>query len=350
MSAPVLLNALVHHANPPSADRLPLIFLHGVFGNANNWAGILRRLHPGYTTVSMDLRNHGASPHTPRMDYPSMAADVLATLDHLGIGRCSVVGHSMGGKVAMALAHLAPQRFASVVVEDIAPVAYSDRYSNMIAALLAAPDSLMLSRQQIHDALTPHVPNPQTLAFLMQNYRRGETRWAWRCNLVAIRDSLADLLGFPDFEPLGARTAMQAEAATDRVDSMRTVGTVESEDSVGPEGPVKPKDSVGPEGTLKPKEIMGPENTEDLTGAADMTGVGGSGDTADKAARNAAPKLIPRVTLIAAGPRGLAHDAAGHQAFLQHFPQGEIVTIPEAGHWVHVDAPEAFEACLLRAI
>ena len=335
MSAPVLLNALVHHADPPSADRLPLIFLHGVFGNANNWAGILHRLHPGYTTVSMDLRNHGASPHTPRMSYPSMAADVLATLDHLGIGRCSVVGHSMGGKVAMALAHLAPQRFASVVVEDIAPVAYSDRYSNMIAALLAAPDSLMLSRQQIHDALTPHVPKPQTLAFLMQNYRRGETRWAWRCNLVAIRDSLADLLGFPDFEPLGAQTAMQAEAATDRVDIM---GTVEPEDSVGPEGPVNPK------------EIMGPENTEDLAGAADMTGVGGAGGTPDTDGRNTAPKLIPRVTLIAAGPRGLAHDAAGHQAFLQHFPQGEIVTIPEAGHWVHVDAPEAFEACLLRAI
>lgn len=311
MSSPVLLNALVHHAEHPQADPLPLIFLHGVFGNANNWAGILRRLHPGYKTVSMDLRNHGESPHTPRMSYPTMAGDVLATLDQLGIERCSVIGHSMGGKVAMALAHLAPQRFRAVVVEDIAPVAYSDRYSSMISALLAAPDSLMLSRQQIHDALTPHVPNPQTLAFLLQNYRRGETRWAWRCNLVAIRDSLDDLLGFPGFAPLGGPAAVETEGATDRVDIV---------------GSVKPERTLYPEGSVKPER------------------------TADPYARDTAPKTVPRVTLIAAGPRGLAHDTAGHQAFLRHFPQGEIVTIAEAGHWVHVDAPEAFEAHLLRAI
>src|SRR5258708_2378614 len=102
----------------------PVILLHGLFGAARNFGTVQRALSPLFRVIAMDARNHGASPHAPGMRYPTIATDVLETLDTIGIERAAVIGHSMGGKSAMTLALMAPERVGRLLVADIAPVPY----------------------------------------------------------------------------------------------------------------------------------------------------------------------------------------------------------------------------------
>ena len=97
------------HATETGAGP-PLCLLHGLFGRAQNFGALVRRLSGKHRVISLDLRNHGASPHIAGMAYADMAADVVHILRKMGALPCSVVGHSMGGKVAMAAALSAPAR------------------------------------------------------------------------------------------------------------------------------------------------------------------------------------------------------------------------------------------------
>jgi len=110
----------------------PLVLLHGLFGSLDNLGGIARRLEDQWQIHGLDLRNHGGSPHTETMDYPAMAADVIAYLDSQGVQQANILGHSMGGKVAMQLALSYPDRVRSVIVADIAPVTYPPRHDAVL--------------------------------------------------------------------------------------------------------------------------------------------------------------------------------------------------------------------------
>src|SRR5689334_18272867 len=101
-----------------------VVLLHGLFGAARNFGTAQRALSPLFRVIALDARNHGASPHAPGMSYPALATDVLETLDALGVSRAAVIGHSMGGKTAMTLAVMAPERISRLLVADIAPAAY----------------------------------------------------------------------------------------------------------------------------------------------------------------------------------------------------------------------------------
>ena len=96
-----------------------LLMMHGLFGSLGNLGWQSRELAKDFAVVGLDLRNHGASPHSDVMDYPSMAADVIEFMDDNDIAQCKLFGHSMGGKVAMQVALLAPQRVSRLVVADI---------------------------------------------------------------------------------------------------------------------------------------------------------------------------------------------------------------------------------------
>ena len=101
-----------------SGEGPPLVVLHGLFGSARNWQAIARRLAADWRVLALDLRNHGESPWDATMTYAAMAGDVLAFLDARGIERAAVLGHSMGGKVAMTLALSQPARVAALAVAD----------------------------------------------------------------------------------------------------------------------------------------------------------------------------------------------------------------------------------------
>lgn len=176
----------------------PVVILHGLFGSARNWASIARRLAERRRVVALDLRNHGASPWTDDMTYPAMAADIRDVIAPLG--RCAVVGHSMGGKVAMATALLYPGLVERLAVVDIAPVPYTGRqHGDYIRAMQAVDLAGTQRRAEVEEALRPGVDDPAIRAFLLQNLAPDETGGLrWRLNLAVLGGALPDIMGWPD--------------------------------------------------------------------------------------------------------------------------------------------------------
>lgn len=177
----------------------PLLVLHGLFGQGGNWTSIARRLAARRRVLLADLRNHGDSPHDPRMDYPAMAEDLAALIGGEG-GRMDVLGHSMGGKAAMLLALTEPARVGRLVVVDIAPVSYPPSFRPYAEAMAAIPLAPGLRRAEADAALAEAVPEGGVRAFLLQNLKLGEGAPRWRCNLPVITAALETISGFPALE------------------------------------------------------------------------------------------------------------------------------------------------------
>jgi len=172
----------------------PLLLIHGLFGSADNLGGIARLLEADFHTISVDLRNHGRSPHSSIMNYSVMAEDVLGVLNCLEIERAHVLGHSMGGKTAMQLALDHPDRVNKLVVADIAPVSYEHHHAIIIEGMRAVADAAPNSRNAAQEILAGFEPEPAILTFLMTNWRRGENgTWGWRVNLDVIEQNYASI-------------------------------------------------------------------------------------------------------------------------------------------------------------
>jgi esterase len=176
----------------------PLVLLHGLFGSSANLAGLARRLKDDFHCVGLDLRNHGASPHAPAMDYATLARDVLETADHLGLGELRLLGHSLGGKVAMAAAAEAPGRVRALAVLDIAPAAYPRLMSEPVLGILRALDLAGISSRAEADArLAERLPDPRLRQFLLQNLVRDAGGLRWRIDLAALEAASPELADFP---------------------------------------------------------------------------------------------------------------------------------------------------------
>ncbi len=193
--APLLLQATEYGAGPPVA------ILHGLFGSGRNWASVAKRLGAHYRVIAVDLRNHGASPWAETMAYPEMADDVRASLSALGHRRFALLGHSMGGKVAMVAALRYPDTVERLIVADIAPVAYRARHSRLAAALRALDLAGVLRRAEADARLQAAVPDPAERAFLLQNLVFEDGAARWRINLEAIEREMPTLIGFPAMPP-----------------------------------------------------------------------------------------------------------------------------------------------------
>ncbi|MCZ6828711.1 MAG: alpha/beta fold hydrolase [Gammaproteobacteria bacterium] len=183
------LNALERGEGPP------IILLHGLFGSAANLGIVARGLAPHFTTWSLDVRNHGHSPHADSMSYPEMAADVLELMDAHDIISCPVLGHSMGGKIAMQLALDHPDRVSKLVVADVAPVTYPPHHHNILKGLAAVEEADIDSRSQADALLAATVPEASVRAFLLKSLQKNEQgKYRWLLNRAAISDNY-QLLG-----------------------------------------------------------------------------------------------------------------------------------------------------------
>lgn len=177
----------------------PIALLHGLFGAASNFGAVQKRLAERHRVIALDLRNHGASPHAPFMSYPAMAEDVLETLRARSALPCTLVGHSMGGKVAMAAALEAPGAITRLLVADIAPVTYPPAFRAYADAMARVPLSPDLTRIAADRALAGTIESPAIRAFLLQNLRFGE-KPSWRIGLDAIATALPLIEGWPDLD------------------------------------------------------------------------------------------------------------------------------------------------------
>ena len=173
----------------------PVVLLHGLFGQAGNFGVVRRRLSAAHRVIALDLRNHGASDHAPTMSYPAMAEDVLETLRQRGALPAALVGHSMGGKVAMMAALQAPAAVARLMVVDIAPVRYPPGLRALTAAMAAMPLHPGLTRTEA-DAALADVASPTERAFLLHNLHFGAAP-RWRVGLAAIAAALPVLEDWP---------------------------------------------------------------------------------------------------------------------------------------------------------
>lgn len=180
-----------------AGDGPPLVILHGLFGNARNWDGIAKRLANDWRVLAFDLRNHGDSPWDDDSGYPAMAGDVVAALDRRGIERPLVVGHSMGGKAAMALALEHPDRVGALVVVDIAPADYAPSFLPYVQAMQAIDLDDLTRRSQADRTLAPIVPEAGVRGFLLQNLVQRGDRFVWRVNLAALASGMAEIVSFP---------------------------------------------------------------------------------------------------------------------------------------------------------
>jgi pimeloyl-ACP methyl ester carboxylesterase len=171
------------------------VLLHGLLGSSRNWQTAGRELAAGRRVYALDLRNHGLSPHAPNMSYQAMMADVLAWLDTNGVSQAELVGHSMGGKVAMLLACRHPARVARLVVVDIAPKDYSwPERGQEFAGMNELDLSTLDSRADAESRLEARVPGWAQRKFLTTNLERGEGGgWRWQIDLPAITAALPEL-------------------------------------------------------------------------------------------------------------------------------------------------------------
>ena len=195
------------HTEVAGDGTFPVILLHGLFGSASNLMAVARSLGADYQVVRMDLRNHGKSPHSDIMDIPTMAEDVLATMDKLNIKEAHILGHSLGGKVAMQVAITAPERIQRLIVADIAPVRYGRGHDDIITALLSMDLRALRSREQADELLQKPVPELAIRQFLLKNIvRDGKDAWSWRMNLTGIADCYDNLRDAPSAEPFDGPT------------------------------------------------------------------------------------------------------------------------------------------------
>lgn len=171
-----------------------LVILHGLFGSGDNWRTHALRLSRHYTVYVVDARNHGRSPHAPTISYPEMADDLLAFLDAQNIDKATILGHSMGGKVAMQFALAHPGRVQALIVGDIAPRQYPPHHQDVLMALNAVDTSTLADRRQAETILAQYLPEASTQQFLLKSlYRTDEGGFAWRFNFPVLRNQYANV-------------------------------------------------------------------------------------------------------------------------------------------------------------
>ncbi len=185
------------HRELGGAGKPPLVVLHGLLGSSRNWQSAGGDLAEKYEVVALDLRNHGKSPHDDEMSYAAMVADVLAWLDARGWGSVTLMGHSMGGKVAMRLACAFPQRVERLVVVDIAPRDYlSAAHRAEFAAMHELDLRALQSRGEAEMKMEGRVSDWGMRKFLTTNLERAAEEgggWKWAVNLPVITRALPEL-------------------------------------------------------------------------------------------------------------------------------------------------------------
>jgi esterase len=187
------------HRDLGGAGNPPLVILHGMLGSSRNWQTAGAELAQYFQVFALDLRNHGRSPHAELMGYGALVDDVLAWLDAQGLAQVTLLGHSLGGKVAMRLACREPARVARLVVVDIAPRDYPEKLERAEFAAMNALDlATVNTRADAERAMEPLVPGWAMRKFLVTNLEQTpDGTWRWAINLPALTAAVPELIRTP---------------------------------------------------------------------------------------------------------------------------------------------------------
>ncbi|UQY45358.1 esterase [Erwinia sp. PK3-005] len=176
-------------------NALPILLIHGLFGSLDNLGVLARGLKADRPLIQVDVRNHGLSPRSDEMSYRAMAQDMLDTLDAHGIDKLAVIGHSMGGKIAMTMTALAPERIEQLVLVDIAPVDYrTRRHDEIFAAVNAVTAAQVQLRSEAASVMREILAEEGVIQFLLKSFHEG----AWRFNVPALWDNYTAISGWEE--------------------------------------------------------------------------------------------------------------------------------------------------------
>ncbi|USD64554.1 alpha/beta fold hydrolase [Vibrio sp. SCSIO 43136] len=209
-------------------EGTPLVMLHGLFGSLDNLGILARDLSQDHQVLSVDLRNHGLSFQSEQHDYELMANDVLALIQHLRLENITLVGHSMGGKVAMKLASLMGDNVHKLVVLDMAPVAYTQaRHDNVIAGLEAVIAGKPTSRSDAMKLMAQHIEMDGVRQFLGKSLYKDDNHLAWRFNVESLKANYWNILGWEPIEPVTCPTLFIKGANSDYLTDAHQKAVVE---------------------------------------------------------------------------------------------------------------------------
>lgn len=182
----------LHAVRMGQAGGPPVVILHGLLGASRNWVTIGRALGQHFDVHLLDLRNHGASPHAESMRWAELGGDLAAYLDQAGLAETALVGHSLGGKIAMRFACQSPDSVRSLVIVDIAAKAYPPYHDAEFRAMQSIAVSELDSRREAEAILEPLVPDWAMRQFLLTNLERDKVTgsFRWQANIEALHASL----------------------------------------------------------------------------------------------------------------------------------------------------------------
>jgi esterase len=191
-------NVKLQHEAQGDPTQPVLIILHGFFAAARNWRTFAAQLAKHYYVITLDLRNHGTSPHAEPMDYPTMAEDLKYFITQQGLTSVSLLGHSMGGKVCLWFALHYPALLHKLIIADISPVNYPHSFDQMIDALMALPLQNLANRKQADDWLSHSIAATDFRQFLLQNLILKSGQYCWRIDLGIFKRAASTIVAFPE--------------------------------------------------------------------------------------------------------------------------------------------------------
>jgi esterase len=187
----------------------PLVILHGLHGSSDNWTGIARKLASRFTVYCIDQRNHGRSFHSSEHTYQAMKTDLAGFIEEHIQNQVVLLGHSMGGKVAMLFAADYPEKVKQLFVADIAPKNYMKEdenqfflHRNIFLAMMEMNLSGLQNRKEVEDQLSEKINDHRTVQFLLKNVTADPVshHLTWRLNVHALYENLEEIVEGVNFQ------------------------------------------------------------------------------------------------------------------------------------------------------
>lgn len=165
----------------------PLLILHGYFGMSDNWKALGNKFAENFEVHLIDQRNHGRSFHTDDFDYELLIEDLQGYILFYNLENVNILGHSMGGKVAMLFSVTFPTLVSKLIVADIAPKYYEPHHEHILAALNAVNFGIHNSRKKVEEVLQLYIQEPGIIQFMLKNvYWKTKDKMDFRFNLHSL--------------------------------------------------------------------------------------------------------------------------------------------------------------------
>lgn len=187
-----ILHSKIYGADKPG---IPLLVFHGLFGMLDNWGSFGKEMGELFPVHLIDLRNHGKSFHSEEMSHDDLAHDITHYMEHYGIEKANLLGHSLGGKAVMQFAIKYPIKVEKLIVVDIGPKAYPPHHQGILKALESVDFEKSATRNEVEEVLHQYIPEMSVIQFLTKNlYWKDDKKLDWRFNLKTLSEKYSDFV------------------------------------------------------------------------------------------------------------------------------------------------------------